>query len=150
MRPANTGFTLIEVLIYSALFAGSMGGGIAAAYQLTAQSGHYAQTLRTQEEGIFLTRKIAWALRGATNVQHTAHTLTVMRPDLGAESPLVFSVDQGMFFLVRAGAPRVALLGAGTRVTDVQFEVSSESPSLVMVSFTVNTVSFTVGTYLYE
>jgi hypothetical protein len=54
------GFTLIETLMYLALFTLIIGGGMLATYQIiestTASYGH----ILLQEEGNFILRKIAW------------------------------------------------------------------------------------------
>jgi hypothetical protein len=58
----NKGFTILEMVIYIALFSIIIGGGMTAAYQII--SGGYADTNHVilQEEANFLMRKIDWAV----------------------------------------------------------------------------------------
>ena len=60
----DSGFTLIEVIVYLALFAILFGGAIAAAYNVIESSGRNQTKANLQEEGEFLVAKINWALSG--------------------------------------------------------------------------------------
>jgi prepilin-type N-terminal cleavage/methylation domain-containing protein len=62
------GFTLIEVIIYIALFSILLGTGFAAAYQLITGSSSLSAKNITVEEGDFILRKISWALTGAQSI----------------------------------------------------------------------------------
>ena len=59
-----TGFTLIESLIYLALFAIIIGGGMSATYQIIEATNSNYNHVVLQEEANFLIRKIEWALTG--------------------------------------------------------------------------------------
>lgn len=61
----NRGFTLIEVIIYIALFSLLMGSAFIVAFQLIEGSGDISTKNTLQEEGNFVMRKFNWAL---TNV----------------------------------------------------------------------------------
>ena len=54
------GFTLIETLMYLALFALIIGGGMTATYQIIESTAGSASHILLQEEGNFILRKIAW------------------------------------------------------------------------------------------
>ncbi len=56
------GFTLIETIIYIALFAIIIGGGMVAAYQIIQATEASNNHITLQEEANFLLRKINWAL----------------------------------------------------------------------------------------
>jgi prepilin-type N-terminal cleavage/methylation domain-containing protein len=62
----NTGFTLIEVIIYLALFSIVIGGGMVATYQIIQSKDSGANHVIMEDEANFLLRKINWALTGAT------------------------------------------------------------------------------------
>lgn len=62
------GFTLIETLIYIALFTLLMGGGLLATYQLLQASAQANSKGTVQDEQNFVLRKIDWALSGASDV----------------------------------------------------------------------------------
>jgi prepilin-type N-terminal cleavage/methylation domain-containing protein len=149
------GFTLMEVLIYIGLFSILMSGAVVAAYQLMGSGTHNQLSVLTQEEGTFLNRKINWALTGASavNVSGGGSTLTITRPDLGAQSPLVISGTGGTITLMRSGSAQVVLSSASLQVTDVSFVVTPAAfgrPTEVDVSFLVNTLPFVFKTYLRQ
>ncbi len=58
----NKGFTLIEVIIYIALFSILMGGAYIVAFQLIDNSGKLNTRNTVQGEGNFVMRKLDWAL----------------------------------------------------------------------------------------
>lgn len=62
------GFTLIEVIVYLALFAILMAGSLETAFNLFESGGHNAAKAMLAEEGSFVIAKIQWQLSGATAV----------------------------------------------------------------------------------
>lgn len=77
----NKGFTLIEVIIYIALFSLLIGTAFIAAHQLTESSSVLSTKNTTQEEGNFILRKINFALTGIFSFTNTAHALHVNKYD---------------------------------------------------------------------
>lgn len=70
------GFTLIEAIIYIALFSIIMTAGFVTAFQLMQGSGTISSKVVVQEEANFALRKINWALSGIT----TINTPTALAP----------------------------------------------------------------------
>jgi prepilin-type N-terminal cleavage/methylation domain-containing protein len=68
-KKQQLGFTLIEVIVYLALFAIILGGAIVAAFNIIETSGKNYSRAIMQEEGEFLLAKINWAVSNAENVQ---------------------------------------------------------------------------------
>lgn len=64
----NPGFTLIETLLYIALFAVIIGGGMIAAYGIIEATNANTNQIILQEEANFLFRKIEWALTGSATI----------------------------------------------------------------------------------
>ncbi len=62
------GFTLIEAVVYLALFGILMGGGIVAAYNTIEGLSRGQSHAMLEEEGVFIMGKINWALAGAQSV----------------------------------------------------------------------------------
>ncbi|HEY5383091.1 MAG TPA: prepilin-type N-terminal cleavage/methylation domain-containing protein [Candidatus Paceibacterota bacterium] len=62
----KNGFTLIEVIIYLALFAILMAGALTASFNLVESGGRDASRALLAEEGSFVIAKVQWALSGAT------------------------------------------------------------------------------------
>lgn len=78
----SKGFTLIETIVYIALFAIIMSMGLMTTYQLLQGSAQVSGKASVQDEENFVLRKIDWALSGASNVSvPTQTTLTVTRYD---------------------------------------------------------------------
>ncbi len=76
------GFTLIETLVYLALFALIIGGLVVAAYMLFETSDRNQTKAMMQEEENFLLGKINWTLSGASSVSvPVAHSLLVTKYD---------------------------------------------------------------------
>ncbi len=82
----NKGFTVIEVIIYIALFSLLIGTAFTAAYQLIDGSGKLSTKNTTQEEGNFVMRKLDWALTGVA---------TITTPASGNSSTLVVTKYDG-------------------------------------------------------
>src|SRR3989344_3611457 len=64
----NKGFTLIETIIYIALFTILMGGALATAYSLIEGADGTQTKTTVQEEANFVLRKIDWALTGTETI----------------------------------------------------------------------------------
>ena len=75
---SNRGFTLIETLVYLALFGLIMGGMVAAAYVLFESSDRNQTKAMLQEEQNFIMGKIIWALNNASGASGGS-TLTITK-----------------------------------------------------------------------
>lgn len=144
----------MEVIIYIGLFSILMTGTVVAAYQLMGSGTHTQNSVQTQEEGTFLNRKINWALTGASAASVSGgNTLTITRPDLGAQSPLVISGSGGVMTLMRNGSTQTVLNNTSLQVTNVSFIVTPAAfgrPTEVDSSFTIGTMPFVFKTYLRQ
>jgi prepilin-type N-terminal cleavage/methylation domain-containing protein len=146
------GFTLLETLIYIALFSVLMTGTLVTVYELLLSSEHNKLALAIQEEGTFLQRKINWALSGATTVTvSNAETLIITRPDLNSESPLVLRFGGGRVYLKRGGEDEAVLIGEAFVLSDVSITTIPAVgliPTQVRVGYKINGVSFMYEVYL--
>jgi hypothetical protein len=81
VKSAQSGFSIIEALIYIGLFAFIMSGAIFSAYQIFEGSAQVEAMAQRETELNFVLRKIDWALNGATNVSviNSGNTLRVLR-----------------------------------------------------------------------
>ena len=107
----NRGFTLIETIIYIAILALLIGGGIAAAFYVIDSSSKTKSEVNIQAEGISIIRKIEWALTGASNANLISATDISITKDTGAgfpaaQNPLNFSL-QGSSIQLTTGSPIV-------------------------------------------
>ncbi len=146
----------METMIYIALFGLLMSGAIVGAYNLFEGSGRNITAVRIQEEGTFLNRKINWALSGATiaSVSGGGNTLTVTRPDLGAQSPLVISgATANAVTIARGIGAAVQLNSDRFPINNVQFSYQASAngrPPSIYVSFLVQDKQFNFRTYLRQ
>ncbi len=143
----------MEVIIYIGLFSILMSGSVVAAYQLMGSGSHNELSVSTQEEGTFLNRKINWALTGASAVSGGGTTLTITRPDLGAQSPLVIASSGTNLTLSRGGSAQTVLNSAAFSINNVSFVITPAAfgrPTEVDVNFFVDTTPFVFKTYLRQ
>ena len=73
----NKGFTLIEAIIYIALFSLLIGTTFITAFQLIDGSDKLNAKNTIQEEGNFVIRKFNWAFTGISNCTNTTNTLHI-------------------------------------------------------------------------
>lgn len=151
----NNGFTLLETILYIALFGVIMSGAVVTTYQLLESGRHNQIAISTEEEGMFLSRKITWALTGATDVSVNAakNVLIITRPDLAPESPLVLEATTSTMTLKRHGGTASILSGDRFPITDVLFTETpalGEVPASIETKFSVNGKLFIFKTYLRQ
>jgi prepilin-type N-terminal cleavage/methylation domain-containing protein len=150
---SKRGFTLLETLIYIALFGVLMTGALVTVYELL-QSFEYNRTdISIQEEGMFIQRKIHWALQGATAITlSNPTTLVISRPDLNSESPLTIRFFDGKVYFKRAGSDEVVLTGDVFIISEVQMTVVQafgNVPTQIHVRYEVNNMPFMFSTFLH-
>ncbi len=147
------GFTLLEVVIYIAIFSILMSGVLITVYQLLEAGRSNLSAVAVQEEGTFVNRKISWALAGATDVDvPDPKTLIITRPDLGLSSPIVIKEEDGMMKISRGGAAAVPLTTSELEVHDTNITMSTGGPSLptsVRIEYEIAKFPFLFITYLH-
>lgn len=77
IKNKQQGFTLIEMVIYIALFALIMSGAIVSIYGILGSSSRNATKAMVQEEGSFLLGKVDWILTNAQDASVSADGLTL-------------------------------------------------------------------------
>lgn len=149
----SRGFTLLETIIYIGLFGVLMSGVLVAVYQLIDGGVHNMQRVAIQEEGLFINRKISWALAGATGVTAPdAKTLVITRPDLGAQSPLTITEQSGEMRLERGTAAPLPLSTSELVVSSTSVTIvptAAGVPTSVRVSYQIEGIPFVFKTYLH-
>jgi type II secretory pathway pseudopilin PulG len=117
------GFTLMEMIIYVALFALLLGGVLPTAYQLLRGSENDVRAAAEQEEAAFIDRKLSWAISESYEVTAPApDTLTVVRID-DAGNPLSFTVSGTAMTIAHGDEAAVPLNAGEFAITDAVFEV---------------------------
>jgi hypothetical protein len=152
----TTGFTLMETMIYIALFALLMSGAIIGVYNLLEGSSRNVAATGIQEEGVFLNRKINWALSVAKTISPNpsgGDTLSIVtRPDSGVLSPLVISgADNKTLTIARGPGAPTQLNSDRYKVSNVKFSYlagGNGKPASVSVSFLIEDKPFNFRAYL--
>lgn len=122
----NRGFTLIEVLMYLALYCVLIGGAVLAAYNVFEAGGRGETAAMVAEEGQYLTEKINWAL-GAEAAQHPA-----------------FDVGSGTLRLAWGSSAPENISNNAVRVSDFSLATTSDtfSASFTLTARTPNGFSY--------
>ena len=120
------GFTLIEAIVYLALFSILMGGGVVAAYNLFEAATHGGTRVMLQEESDFLMGKIEWTLSGvqavtAPTAGTTGGALTVVKWNPPAGNPLQVAKNGTDLTLSQGGATAVILNNTNVSITNISF-----------------------------
>lgn len=149
----QAGFTLLEVVIYLALFGLLMTSALPVVYQVLQSMRQTEYTLATQGAGDFIIAKLTSALAGAATVEVVdIQTLRITRSNLGSFSPITVSVTDGVWYLARGEDEPVALSSIAHPTHDVVFEVSypSEVGYKLAVTFWLDNQFFYFVSYGYE
>jgi type II secretory pathway component PulJ len=142
----SAGFTLIEALVYLALFTLIMSGAFAGAYQIVEHSNRTRVEIAHNEELQFLLRKMEWALGSASDVTYPERGDDGERLEVtGSYGTLRFRVEDGVLTLNDEPL-------SGEYVTIADFAVSHEtSPEQVTLSVSFEEgSSATTTVYMYE
>lgn len=139
------GFTLIETMVYLALYAILIGGAITAAFGMFESAERNQMKAMVELEGIYLIGKIDWALTGATTVDVSpTGTLYVNRSGISAsDNPLIFDVAGGMLRLTRGAGIVQSLNNTNVSVGSLTFVHATSSgdgtnPESIKASFSLN------------
>ena len=143
------GLTLIETIIYIALFSMLMAGVLGAAYQIIQSSAHTTGRSAVQEEGAFVLRKIDWAFSGMASVSlPSASELVVTKYDgstadiklLGTHA--LMRENSGMFVPITTDAVRVSSL------TFTVIPAAGAGPAGVSATLVLNGTEFSTTRYV--
>lgn len=155
-------FTLIEMVIYIALFSLMMTGVLLSAYQLIAGSGMTEVSVTTQEEGNFVLRKISWALTGTSSVAQIttptsgayASALKLTRADgttidICLKNQTIWMREKRIPGSTCGDTSYASTTTSNVQVTNLQFFYST-TPAGIVASTTINGVLFTATKYIRQ
>jgi Prokaryotic N-terminal methylation motif len=143
----KSGFTLLEVIIYCALFSVLMTGSIVTVYALLGTSDATTKSTNIVAEATFINQKFAWVFFGATSVQVIdSKTIKIIRPDLGTDSPLIVSETGGVLYLSRGGANPLRLTGDTYILSGVSMNVAG---SMIVIDYTIDNMPLRFETYIH-
>lgn len=133
----QSGFTIIEALIYIGLFAFIMSGAILSAYHIFEGSAQVQAMAERETELNFVLRKIDWALNGATTVSvlNSGNTLRVLRD--GGE---LYDFDtDGVAITLENGGETYDLSSPRLTISDMNFVLDTVStPNILEFNMVVD------------
>lgn len=149
------GFTLIEILIYSALMAMIISGSLIAAYQIIESSNNIQNKIIIEQEANFLLSKIRWALVGATTINIptiglASSTLSMNKANY-SENPIIFDLNSNNLRIKQGSGNPAILNNQNVAVNNLIFEhlaANGNGPEGLKINITVNNKLFTATIYL--
>ncbi len=152
----KSGFTLIEVIIYIALFSILLGGAFVTAFQLMNGSNKTYSDTAVQEEGDFVSRKINWALTGLdpTNPPSVgglgcSQTLTTKKVN-HPMNPIVVRLNVNTLEVSENGGSYLPLTTSNVKVSCFKARIipaTGTGPTGVTATTTINSIDFAVTKY---
>jgi prepilin-type N-terminal cleavage/methylation domain-containing protein len=145
----QNGFTLIEVLIYIALFSMLVGGVLVSVYTMLESSGRDTTQTELLEEGNFLLDKIGWVMSDVQTIASPAQnatgtTLSITPWDVSVGNPIVvhfttqnMTIKEGVNSAQQLNNTNVWLSNAS--FTHTYNAGQGAVPESITVTFTLNT-----------
>ncbi len=151
----QSGFTLVETMIYIGLFAIIISGAIVSIYGIIGSSARNATKAMVQEEGSFLLGKIDWTLTGVKinsngiaaidlpALNSANNTLSLTKYESGSLVDITIVVSSGNMTLKKTGAPNTLnndnVSIQCPALPENCFTRSSSNPEKIDAKFTVST-----------
>lgn len=144
------GFTLLETIIYIALFGVLMSGALVTVYSLLGSVASNQKFEAAYSEGLFVNQKMARLLSEATDlVVIDRSTLKIIRLD----SSVFLFASSSQWWLTTSRGSTLPLSSAGVHVSDVLLDVSqatSEKPAVIRVQYHIGNIPFSLVMYLQQ
>lgn len=155
------GFTLIEVIIYIALFSILIFGAFGTVFSILESASKIDETITIEEEGNFLLRKINWVLSSNDSLNPPtvsgspcSQTLTVNKISFSL-NPIILRINTilGINYIEMKEGPGsyIPLTSANARITClsfIQIPISGNGPSGITANITMDGKTFTTTKYL--
>jgi hypothetical protein len=138
----TSGFALIDIVIYIALFAVLIGGVSISAYNLFISTNQNHTSTLLLEEGNFLLAKISWAISQADTITiplpNASSTLLLITPhDLSLGNSILIQVQNKNMTLRRQNVTSI-LSNSNVEVSNIVFTyLSTENTKSIESSFTL-------------
>lgn len=138
----HSGFTLIETLIYIAIFSMLVGAFATFALSINSSRLRTQDILEVNEQGAGLVRIITQSIRntetiGTPSVGESGEMLIV-----GESDPTIFSLNNGTMFVEEGTSPAIALTNNKVKVSNLVFSNLSRplTPGVVQIRFTLSNI----------
>ncbi|HEV7701925.1 MAG TPA: prepilin-type N-terminal cleavage/methylation domain-containing protein [Candidatus Paceibacterota bacterium] len=144
----SKGVTLIEVVIYIALFSLLMGTAFLSAYDILESSGKLAVKNNTSEEANFVLRKIDWAMTGVSSFTNTPNTLHVNKYD-GNQIDIKL-VGTKIKLTENSGTTATSdfITTGNISVSSLQFTAIAGTPKGITAAAIIDGINFSITKYM--
>ncbi len=159
MNYKNKGTTLVETIIYVAIFSMIITAFVSFSSSMTSTRLNNQNVLEVNDQGIKAMKIITQTIRNSSQVNsptigNTASNLSLVTYT-PANNPTVFSVTSGVLYITEGGGSQIALTNNKVVVSNLTFSnLSRPSTSdIVKISFTLastSTASSPGGTYSFS
>ncbi len=146
------GFTLIEALIYIALYSFIIGSVVLCVYGLSQNGDLFASRNSVSGEGEFVTAKLNWAMGSLKSIDYpTSGYDTVLRVTRTDDSKVWIKFENGIVKMsTDSGANYTDLTTTNVTVDALGFKRISGTPSGIEASTTINGITFMTRRYLQQ
>ncbi len=142
----NLGFTLLETIIYCALFSVLMTSAIVTVYALMGTTASTKKQTNIIAEATFITQKLSWAFTNATNVEIiNANTIIISRPDLVLQSTLTLEFKDNSIYLARGTLSSQLLVSP---YFDVSLQSLSYANKVIVINYSIDNTEFRFTTHI--
>lgn len=147
----QNGFTLIETIVYIALFGVLMTSTLVTVYELLGSSEINKTALIIQTEETFINSKLRWAITGATAVTAPSgdELIVTSAPHLPF-SQLIFYVDNEILYIKRDTNPPEALTSTDMTISNFLATITpatAVSPEYIQIKYQLNQTPFIFEIY---
>lgn len=150
----NHGFTLIEVLIYSALFSLILLGMLGGAYMIVQGTNRSGARNLVDDEANFILRKIGWATTGVSSINApgaglTGPVLSVNKS--GVLLPVRFRLNAENIEIDSGAASYLPLDTVNVAAASISFQhipASGNKPAAIKTTFYLNNILYETTKYI--
>ena len=147
----QNGFTLIETIIYIALFGILMTSALVAVYELLGSGEINKTSLIIQTEETFINSKLRWAITGSTAVNASSGDRLIVTPATHLLfGQLIFYVENEILYLKRDTSPPEALTSTDMKVSNFSVVITPETTVLseyIQIKYQLNQTPFIFEIY---
>lgn len=147
----QNGFTLIETIIYIALFGILMASALVAVYELLGSGEINKTALIIQTEETFINSKLRWAITGSRAVIAPSGDRLIVTPATHLPfGQLIFYVDNGILYMKRDSNPPETLTSIDMIVSNFLTTVTPATtvlPEYIQIKYQLNQTPFIFEIY---
>ena len=147
-----TGFTLLEVILYVALFGVLMSGALICVYELLENTNKQSVVAATIIEGTFINQKLSWGIFNAKSIIiQNASTIEIIKGNGSTSTKIIFQLKDGNLFFTGGAIFSQPLLGSDFIMSNLIIKLSTSTaqlPPKLTITYQLNNTPFFYETYV--